>query len=71
LLSNVQLSFEVEMISKNTIITLQNEPLLQEKTERHKLLSAWDMSAKITANEIQTHARTNQRHTLDRGFGNP
>jgi len=28
------------------------------------------MPAKMAANEIQTHARTNLRHTLDRGRGN-
>jgi len=35
----------------------------KEKTERHELLSAWDMSAKLAANGIRTHARTNQRRT--------
>jgi len=34
------------------------------KAERHKLISARDMSAKMAANGIGTHARTNQSHTL-------
>jgi len=29
------------------------------------------MSAKLAANEIRTHACTNQKRTLDRGRGNP
>jgi len=32
--------------------------------ERHKLLSARGRSAKVAANGIQTHTRTNQRRTL-------
>jgi len=35
----------------------------KRKAERHKLLSAWDMSAKMVANGIRSHARTNQRCT--------
>jgi len=42
----------------------------KEKTERHKLLSARGRSAKMAANGIRTHTRTNQRPTLDRGRGN-
>jgi len=29
------------------------------------------MSAKIAANGVRTHARSNQRRTLERGRGNP
>jgi len=36
----------------------------KEKTESHKLLSAWGTLAKMAANGIRAHARTHRRRSL-------